>query len=154
MRKEVSLAVFDKSSQSKQKLASKRRSKIVKIDPYQDRLSKPLSRLWFSSVSLTWWIIIEFVKRMSSVQWVWRVEYTYATLHLRHVLKVCSVNLYFANSRFKLSDEVCSYKKYNKRELLKVSKLWRGARGLIFLFHMRGNKLANSKDGQTRTYIY
>ena len=64
--------------------------------------------------------LMNYVKRsMGQVRGI----YLPATLHLRHVLKVCSVNLYFANSRFKLSDEVCSYKKYNKRELLKVSKL-------------------------------
>ena len=37
--------VFDISSQSKQKLRSKRRSKIVKIYANRDRVSKPPSRL-------------------------------------------------------------------------------------------------------------
>ena len=37
--------VFDISSQSKQKLRSKRRSKIVKIYANLDRVSKPPSRL-------------------------------------------------------------------------------------------------------------
>ena len=36
--------VFDRSSQSKQKLRSKRRSKIVKIYANKDRVSKPPSR--------------------------------------------------------------------------------------------------------------
>ena len=40
--------VFDISSQSKQKLRSKRRRKIVKIYVNYDRVSKPPSRLWFS----------------------------------------------------------------------------------------------------------
>ena len=39
--------VFDISSQSKQKLRSKWRSKIVKIYANQDWVFKPLSRLWF-----------------------------------------------------------------------------------------------------------
>ena len=39
--------VFDLSSHSKQKLRSKRRSKIVKIYANYDRVSKPQSRLWF-----------------------------------------------------------------------------------------------------------
>ena len=43
--------VFGTSSQSKQKLRSKRRSKIVKFYAYQDRVSKPSLRLWFSLFS-------------------------------------------------------------------------------------------------------
>ena len=40
------------SSQSKQKVRSKRRSKIVKIHANQDWVSKPHSRLWFSVFEL------------------------------------------------------------------------------------------------------
>ena len=46
--------MFDISSQSNQKLRSKRRSKIVKTYANYERVSKLASRLWFSL--LYWWV--------------------------------------------------------------------------------------------------